>query len=404
MSSCAAINIENGGLAEALRAVDCRTGEGTAIAFGRLFGDHGGLMPALTALMTLYVAIFAIGLLTGRGRVGLPALTPRLLTLGLVMTFATSWLAYQNVIWTLTTGAPDQLASIIAGTHGSASTAFADKLDTIFSAIADSAQQAPPAAATASAAGAAPQGAAATGTAAVGGIFTPPGMLWLSGLMLLVGTVGVLVTAKVALAALLAVGPVFIIMALFSGTRGLFEGWLKAVVSFALVPMFTVLIGGATLSIIAPLIRDALFDSTEVATRSVTALFLAACVYSALMAIVVKTTTTIVATWRVPFGRTSDPAPMAAPQPPLAPAAPALAGSPAAALAAERVRSMVAALPAPSEAMPSKVASSTRTRNIVTQAPASVVPVAPRGAVRRVQGVGSRFRAPHAASSRVHLS
>jgi len=405
MSSCAAINIENGGLAEALRAVDCRTGEGTAIAFGRLFGDHGGLMPALTVLMTLYVAIFAIGLLTGRGRVGLPALTPRLLTLGLVMTFATSWLAYQNVIWTLTTGAPDQLASIIAGTHGSASAAFADKLDTIFSAIADSAQQTPEPAAAAGAAGAtsaAPQ--AATGAAAIGGIFTPPGMLWLSGLMLLVGTVGVLVTAKVALAALLAVGPVFIIMALFSGTRGLFEGWLKAVVSFALVPMFTVLIGGATLALISPLIQDALLDSTQVATRSVIALFLAACVYSALMAIVVKTTTTIVATWRVPFGRTSEPAPMAAPQFPLVSAAPALAGSPAAALAAERVRSMVAALPVPSGEVSAKAASTTRTRHIVTQAPASAVSVAPRGAVRRVQGVGSRFRAPHAASSRVHLS
>lgn len=407
MSSCPAINLENGGLAEALRAVDCRTGEGTAIAFGRLFGDHGGLMPALTVLMTLYVAIFAIGLLTGRGRVGLPALTPRLLTLGLVMTFATSWLAYQNVIWTLTTGAPDQIASIIAGTHGSASAAFADKLDTIFSAIADSAQQTPePAAATAAAgaAGAAAPGAATAGAAALGGVFTPQGMLWLSGLMLLVGTVGVLVTAKVALAALLAVGPVFIIMALFSGTRGLFEGWLKAVVSFAMVPMFTVLIGGATLAMIAPLIQDALMDSTQVATRGVTALFLAACVYSALMAIVVKTTTTIVSSWRVPFGRKLDPTPMAAPQPPLASASPALLASPAAAMAAERVRSMVAALPAPSEATATKVASTSRTRNIVTQAPASTVSAAPRGAVRRVQGVGSRFRAPHAASSRVHLS
>ncbi len=86
--------------------------------------------------------------------------------------------------------------------------------------------------------------------------------------MLLVGTVGVLVTAKVALAALLALGPVFIVLSLFRGTRGLFEGWLKAVVSFALVPLFTVLIGGGALTLIAPLIRSALMDRGAVSTTA----------------------------------------------------------------------------------------------------------------------------------------
>jgi type IV secretion system protein VirB6 len=34
--------------------------------------------------------------------------------------------------------------------------------------------------------------------------------------------------ARIALAAVMALGPVFIVLALFRGTRGLFEGWLKA--------------------------------------------------------------------------------------------------------------------------------------------------------------------------------
>ncbi len=47
---------------------------------------------------------------------------------------------------------------------------------------------------------------------------------------------------------MLALGPIFIICGLFEGTRGLFEGWLKAAVLFALTPLLAVLIGGATIA------------------------------------------------------------------------------------------------------------------------------------------------------------
>jgi hypothetical protein len=77
-----------------------------------------------------------------------------------------------------------------------------------------------------------PAAAAARG----GALSSPAGLLNLSALMLLLGTVGVLIVARLALAALLALGPVFIILALFKGTRGLFEGWLKTAVLFAVVP------------------------------------------------------------------------------------------------------------------------------------------------------------------------
>jgi type IV secretion system protein VirB6 len=402
MTVCPALDIENGGLAQALRAVDCRTGEGTQIAFGRLFGDHGALLPALTGLLTLYVAIFAIGMLTGRTRIGIATLTPRMLTLGMVLTFATSWLAYQNVVWTLAVGAPDQLATMIAGTHGSATAAFADKLETIFSAIADSTKQTPTAAV--SAVGATANGVSQTGIS----ILSPQGMLWISGLMLLVGTVGVLVTAKVALAALLALGPVFIVLAIFPGTRGLFEGWLKAVVSSALVPLFTVLIGGATLSLIAPLIRDALIDSSEIATRSATALFLAACVYLALMVIVARVAATIVAGWRLPFAATEPPSGMMA--------APASASAqvtvlPAATFAGgagrpmnDRVRGMLAALPAADASAADPASGPARARAVVLGATSTPVALPPPRADQRRQGVGSRFRPRTDTPARARLS
>jgi len=396
---CPALDIETGGLAQALRALDCRTGEGTQIAFGRLFGEHGALIPALTGLLTLYVAIFAIGLLTGRTRLGIGALTPRMLTLGLVLTFATSWLAYQNVIWTLAVGAPDQLATIIAGTHGSATAAFADKLDVVFQAIADSTHQQTPQNAVA-AAGATANGASSTGVS----ILSPQGMMWISGLMLLVGTVGVLVTAKVALAALLALGPVFMVLAIFPATRGLFEGWLKAVVSSALTPLFTVLIGGAALALITPLIRDALMDSTEVASKSATALFLAACIYTALMIMVARTAAGIVAGWRIPFLHAEVAAPAGAAQSPVTILPPILPGTAGGARPAnERVRGMLAALP-PSESMASApVGGPSRATVVVAgMAPAAALP--PPRPDRRLEGVGSRFRARPETPAKARLS
>src|SRR5688572_12528036 len=79
------------GIAASLAGVDCVALGTTQAAFGRLFGTGGALIPALTALLTLYVGFFALQLLTGRSSVGVNALTPRMMTIGLVLTFATSW-------------------------------------------------------------------------------------------------------------------------------------------------------------------------------------------------------------------------------------------------------------------------------------------------------------------------
>jgi type IV secretion system protein VirB6 len=77
--------------------------------------------------------------LTGRSSLSLTALTPRMLGLGLALTFATSWAAYQNVVWNLLVGAPDQIASILIGSRGSATELFANRLDQLFTAVADAA-------------------------------------------------------------------------------------------------------------------------------------------------------------------------------------------------------------------------------------------------------------------------
>ncbi len=267
------------GVAASLRAVDCVANGVTTQAFGRLFAPGGSLVPVLTILLTLYVAFFAISLLLGRSRLGVRSLTPRMITLGLVLTFATSWLAYQGVVWNLAIGGPDWLATMVTGSDGSATTVFADKLDVVFAAIQQASQGQP-------------------GDVSA---FSPAGIMWLGAMLLLLGTVGVLVTARIALAVLVALGPVFVVLALFDGTRGLFTGWLKGVVMLALTPVFAVLGGSVMLEIAVPVLGTLNSAPGEINAQAAMAFFLIGAVHCALMVMVIKVATTMVGGWTV-FG------------------------------------------------------------------------------------------------------
>lgn len=275
------------GIGASLRGVDCLAADMTQAAFGRLFGSGGALVPALTIILTLYVAFFAFALITGRTRIGIRALTPRIVTLGMVLTLATSWLAYQTLVWNVATGAPDQIASILTGTKGSATQVFGDKIDIVFSAIQEASgqggQQEP----------GAPQKEIST--------FSPEGMMWMGATMLLLGTVGVLVTARIALAVLMAVGPVFVVLALFPATRGLFAGWLRAWVMMAVTPLFAVVGGTMILELAIPVINAMIAVPGKIDPRAAMAFFLVGAVHVSLMIMVLKVGATMVGNWTV-FG------------------------------------------------------------------------------------------------------
>ncbi len=285
----ALMNEVGSGVAAALRAVDCTASEVSAAAFGRLFAPGGELGAVLTILLGLFIAFFAIALLLGRTNLSVRSMIPRMITLGLVVTFATSWFAYQTVVWNLTIGAPDYIAGVLTGVDGSATTTFADKIDIVFLAVQDATQNA---------------GAADNGANEITA-FSPQGILWLGALLFLLGTVGVLVTARIALAILVALGPIFLVMALFSGTRGLFTGWLKGLVMLALTPLFAVLGGGVMLEIAVPILGSLNQIPGEIDPRAAMAFFLIGAVHVALMIMVLKVSSTMVAGWRV-FGLVPD--------------------------------------------------------------------------------------------------
>lgn len=272
-------------VASSLRGVDCAASQMAESAFARLFGTNGALLPALTILLTIYVALFAFALITGRSRIGINSMTSRLVTIGLVLTFATSWIAYQGVVWNLATGAPNELASILTGSEGNATDIFAQKIDVVFQALIQ----------------------ASNGQTA-DSAFSPPGLLWVGGTLLLLGTVGILATSRIALAVLLALGPVFVVLALFKGTRGLFAGWVKGVVLLALAPLFAVLGGSLMLDLAVPVLSALLATPGKIDPQAAMAFFMVAAVHCALMLLVLRVAGTMVAGWSV-FGLTNKAAP-----------------------------------------------------------------------------------------------
>lgn len=364
------------GIAAALQAVDCVAGNVTGQAFGRLFAPGGSMATVLTILLTLYVAFFAIQLLTGRATLGVKSLTPRMMTAGLVLTFATSWVAYQSVVWNLAVGAPDWIAGVLTGDRGSATQTFAAKIDVVFQAVQEASQ----------------------GNTSEISAFSPAGMMWLGAILLLLGTVGVLVTARIALAVLIALGPIFVVMALFGGTRGLFAGWVKGLAMLALAPLFAVLGGSVMLEMAVPILAALVASAGMIDPQAAMGFFMIGAVHVALMIMVLKVAGSMVSNWTV-FGMTVPDRDRAGAMPTVIPVA---APSPQLAQAQEASQGIAAARRIDISAQPVAMAANdgfgatgasaqrTSTVNIALSSGAQIQPLG--SGPSRTQGVGSRFR------------
>jgi type IV secretion system protein VirB6 len=371
------------GVAHALASVDCRVGLLVTSSYARLFGQSGLFGTVLTALLTLYVGFIAIGLMTGRTSLTLSGMVPRVLTIGLVLTFATSWPAYHAVVYGLLVGGPEQIATALAGGGGS-TLGFAERLDTLLDRFADLARtmgDSTPGASKALGPLAGPQIAAA--------------LVWLSGMMILLASAGALVLTRIVLALLLAIGPLFVVLGLFRQTRGLLEGWLRTTLMFALAPTLTVLAGSAALSLMAPLVDTIADDPATAITdlRPILELFLGAVVYVGLVGMLMWTSASLVRGWRI-LGSPAEPATA---EPPAAGASATLSVTAGAAGASAtppdpRVGTMLVSLSreSASEAAPTSIrveqASAARGEAIPATTAASTTPQ------RRTEGLGQGLR------------
>lgn len=284
---------------------------------------------ALTALLTLYVALMGWRLLLAPDGARLSEAPGAALRIGAILALVASWSTFQTLVFDLADKAPVQIAAAVSapwtsgGTQGAASRPLA-QIDAAYTEL--------------------------RRTAAAFGRAAPPGAkgwmsadaasgesLALAANALLVMSVGVIGGAKLAIAVLSAIGPVFIALALLQVTRGVFAGWLRSLAGAAL----TLLVGWSLIIVLLVVLspwlsaladqREALALDTRTAS-SVSALVLVFAVGQGLL---------ILAAWVAALGLRLPPAVA----PPVRGVSPATAGpEPAAAAVASRADRLAQAL------------------------------------------------------------
>jgi type IV secretion system protein VirB6 len=245
-----------------LGTVDCNVQDLVQTGYATLFQPSGVFVTAITAILTIYVALFGYRLMLGRAQLNVSDLALTAVKLGVVLALATQWGAYQAIVYRTLFFAPQQLADIMLHglrAHGSAldGNVF-DGLQRAFTDLTSFSPAQPPGGPlTAQTTG--PNGAPASG-GVLSTLLSKAGfdsmLMLISAVILLLSSLGVLLACKVVLGLLLAIGPIFIALLLFDSTRGLFEGWLRASLGFALAPLAVTLLLGLALNLLEPSLQQ----------------------------------------------------------------------------------------------------------------------------------------------------
>ncbi len=190
----------------------------------------GALEPAIVTLATLYVMIWGYLQLTGRLDEPFGQGLKRIVTLAVVLGVSLRLWLYNTVLVDTFYSAPAQLAAAIVGAPDPIQT-----IDTIWE-----------------------RGGAVAGFLwNNGGVFNGDIGYYIAGAvvwglvgLLCVYTMFLIALSHLALAILLALGPLFIAMLLFESSRRLFDAWLGQLANYALVTILTVMAGALLLQIV----------------------------------------------------------------------------------------------------------------------------------------------------------
>jgi type IV secretion system protein VirB6 len=218
---------------------------------GAYIGDNTArvseaLEPAIVTLATLYVMVWGYLQLTGRIEEPFVPGLKRILTIAVVLGVSLRMWLYNTIIVDTFYQAPTRLAAAIIGA--------ADPVHTI-----DSIWE---------------QGGAVAGYLfSNGGIFhnefgyyIAAVVVWVLIGLLCVYTMFLIALSHVALAILLALGPLFIAMLLFESTKRLFDAWLAQLTNYALITVLTIMAAALLLHIVESYATQTAARGTDIVT------------------------------------------------------------------------------------------------------------------------------------------
>lgn len=251
--ACEAVHTGSRFLAATLANLDCQGRTIGAYGYGALADPGSPVAQALTAILTIFIALFGIRLLLGRG-MGARDLVDDAIRVGLFLALATSWPAWRVVAYDLVLDGPGQIAAAIG--QASALPGSANDLN-------GKLQEADDGMVALTMYGSGRLTGGISGGSdlgdATGGIALADQTALGSGratfLATVIGAQGLL---RLGAGLLLAVAPLMAGLILFTGTRSMFAGWLRALGFCALGSLAFAVIAGTWLALLYPWLTDVL--------------------------------------------------------------------------------------------------------------------------------------------------
>lgn len=252
---CSAFDPERGLVGGLLDYIDCQTRQISVGGYEALAAPGSGFALVLTGLLTILTALLGYRMVLGysptvRDGVG------TMIKVGVVLMLATSWPVYRTLVYDVVLYSPAQIAADLGGAGaipgaGGGLVARLDDADAQFVRLAvmpvgsltspdlDGGDPAP--AVSPSQQGAGEQSDRLDGTA----------LEW-GRILFVTGAAGSLGAVRLIAAVALGIGPLFIALLLFAGTRGFFVGWLRVLACAVVASAAVALVLGVELAFLEP--------------------------------------------------------------------------------------------------------------------------------------------------------
>jgi len=247
MATCPGLSTGEAFLSTLLRHIDCQAQTVGADGYQALASPGSPFALELTGLLTIFVALFGLRMMLGQTptiRDGVMAVAK----IGMVLTIAASWPAYRTVVYDVVVQGPAQLSGALGraaglpGADGDLVNRLQDADASIIRlinygtgrddlAVLPSANPSEPAQRTP--------------------IADNPALGW-ARVFFLSSTIAAFAAVRLTAGVLLALAPLFAGLLLFDIARGLFVGWLRALVFALLASIATTIVLGVQLALLEP--------------------------------------------------------------------------------------------------------------------------------------------------------
>ena len=251
--ACADLHTGSAFLSTTLAHLDCQARNLGAYGYGALADPASGTIALLTALLTIFIALFGIRLMLGAAIDGRDVVGD-VLKVGIVLTLATSWPAFRVLAYDTVLEGPSGIAKSIDRASG---------LPAGGQELVARLQNADDGLVALTAYGTGRLTGGVLGSSDLGDSFhgialaDQTGFGW-GRVSFLVGVIGPYAITRIGAGLLLALAPIMAGLLLFSGTVPVFWGWIRGLGFVALASLALSIAAGVELSLLTPWLADVL--------------------------------------------------------------------------------------------------------------------------------------------------